>query len=1119
MFDSYLVNITDKLPSFESISSEDFRSILSKAYLDLINYKTEIVDSTKYRSDNIVHLRKLADTFEYLGIFGKAPSVEIKTAACFIAAEALDLLTSILMNKEDKDAGEYLNNYEIALLESAFLYFISGYDSNSKKVIKNLNDSIARKELKEEIRWSLQQIIGIIVSSERSTDIIELVEEESLSSNNFNGIFLEIGRTANKYHAWLNGNKDISPANLIEDLKILLDIFKHNYNSFYALPLHMVKLLKEFIETTSTRSLFHRIPRPVKNPSDYDTFLMRMTVGNVHNKGQLFLWPSSIDFVEGCLPGPKTHSIISTPTGSGKSTIAKLAISHALEDGWVLYLAPTNALVLQIQNDLKKVTWPSKEVKVKSFIGDDEYTALNADRLLIDASEKNIYVMTPEKCALAMRLAPSFFSDCRLCIFDEFHEISSGTRGIIVDVILGSLLTISPFIKLQLISAMIENSQDIKEWLENASGYNVKIIDLKWRPSRTMKGVVGVDDREFKEAFKNAPLLPKAKTRRASSTNYHVLFGLQGAWQSDDIKEYKYGNIGAEFKFDFTEKSSPFESWVNKTMGSLSFHFGNHNMKTIGFFPKNKHYPFIVARDMDAMSINKELWTQQVDNLIRLATVELGMPTKLEELLAKGISVHTSLMTLSEKNLSELAFKSGLSKVMLATSTLSQGLNLPAEVVLLGGTELGDEFNGPREDPTLLTRKNTQFLNSIGRAGRAEFSSQGLALIIPSKPLGYYNAEKDVQTAKQRAWFLEYQDASQNIESSLTSFLDNLMADSVDVNLISEEELTLLPFFTASSPLPITVLNKTLGAHKIQKSIEVPISEIVAPVIEGIHSNFMEETGAQNWIYSAARKSGTTIFIAQEMVKVIEELKTPHIDEVLDWNIFTWSDYLLSILERMNPNTINSLLYSFKDFKNELTPKNNESFLYTDWTPSKDWFESWEKVKEYLKAYYSSKDLTELGTQIFPSLTVNNERTQGSFIPTTLKLMEYKGSFEKLSRYGSLLISLLEEIWKDEESKEEVPVPFHLSMLPLAIKIGIANINSLAWYKYGYRNRFVALVLKDITETNILYEDTENEVFLKIKRDKTVLQEYDEETLVEKLSKTDFTELEIHTFVSFLNVH
>ncbi|PES94698.1 hypothetical protein CN510_16755 [Priestia megaterium] len=1114
MFDSYLKDLIDKVPTIDNYNSMDYRSLLSDAYLGLVKYRTYYnshSDKTEDITESVYSLRKLGDTFEYLGVFNENITADVKKASCFIAAEAFGLLTNILNPRITNHSDFAIDNYEITLFETAMLYHIAGYDANSTKAMTVLKDSINHRVLKSEIKWALNEVISIFDGMEppvTSTPVTN--DEESIAHQNYSNLYIKIGVIAGQYRAWLKGESKETPDTLVSELEKIIRVFTKNYNSFYSTPLHIIKLLKEFINSSYVRSIFYSIPRPNISDDKYESFLKEIIAGDSNTPGQLFLWPSAIDFVEKCLPGPDTHSIVCTPTGSGKSTIAKLAISQSLNEGWVLYLAPTNALVYQIQRDLKKVRWPRDAVNIKSFIGLDEYTGLSDDELVGEIGH-HIYVMTPEKCALAMRLSPQFFKTCRLCIFDEFHELNSHSRGVTIDVIFGTLLSLSPSVRLQLISAMVDNSHDLKEWLEEVSEFEANIIDLKWRPTRTMRGVIGLKTNEFLNSVENATLKARARTKMTTYTPFHGFFGLQGAWQSNQTREYRFGSIGADYTFEFTKKPVVLQSWVNNAMEQLAFHFGSAGMKTIGFFPRNKNYPFTVARNIKPIQVSKELWTDEIDKLLKIANTELGLSSKLEELLKKGVSVHTSLMTQTEKKLAELAFKSGTAKIMLATSTLSQGLNLPAEVVLLGGTELGDEYNNLNPD-SLLSRKNSQFLNSIGRAGRAEFASQGLAIVIPSKPIMFRNEQYNMIAAKKAAWFLEYQDASQTVESPLTSFLDRLIDGSVDTAFISEEELSLLPFFTEGSPIPIGVLDKTFGAHKLHKKGYNAVSKLTEPVINKIHDHFMKETGAPEWIFSAARKSGVTVFVVQEMLKNITNFKLPDYFEAQSWNINSWSDFLIDILASMSPNLLRPLLFSFASFKDDKVPLYNEYIEFDTWVITEEWRTSWEKVKRNQQFYYNSKNIRELGENIFPHIKINNERTQGSFIPTVLKLLEYKGPFENLSRYAGVLVSVLEELWKEEQQDEELIIPFQLSMLPISIKNGLQDISSVAWYRFGYRNRFTALILGSIFENNITSIGNEKETYKFIRDTKKELLTASFQETQERLKSFNYTSDEVEAF-------
>ena len=91
---------------------------------------------------------------------------------------------------------------------------------------------------------------------------------------------------------------------------------------------------------------------------------------------------------------------MTVPTGAGKSAVAELAVARDLANGWVLYLAPTNALVGQVIRDLRKCVGDLEGVEIRGFIGGAEHTEVPGETIQAVAN-RQVLVMTPEKCSLA----------------------------------------------------------------------------------------------------------------------------------------------------------------------------------------------------------------------------------------------------------------------------------------------------------------------------------------------------------------------------------------------------------------------------------------------------------------------------------------------------------------------------------------------------------------------------------------------------------------------------------------------------------------------------------------------------------------------------------------------
>lgn len=93
---------------------------------------------------------------------------------------------------------------------------------------------------------------------------------------------------------------------------------------------------------------------------------------------------------------------------------------------------------------------------------------------------------------------------------------------------------------------------------------------------------------------------------------------------------------------------------------------------------------------------------------------------------SNSATVHHGNLLPEERIISEHYFKSkdGVN-VLVATPTLAQGINLPADIVLIAGDK---RFDGNSMEQI----KAHEILNAAGRAGRAGFRSHGTAILIPS---------------------------------------------------------------------------------------------------------------------------------------------------------------------------------------------------------------------------------------------------------------------------------------------------------------------------------------------------------------------------------------------------
>jgi hypothetical protein len=260
-------------------------------------------------------------------------------------------------------------------------------------------------------------------------------------------------------------------------------------------------------------------------------------------------------------------------------------------------------------------------------------------------------------------------------------------------------------------------------------------IDEDWRPTRSLRAIVGVDLTEARTngdaAYAALEKLPQRRKNQKFSAQHVFVASLQGAWDSSSGTDYALLTVPTTTVLEVNRKGTVSGvSWVNETAAILTGHFATAGSTVLTFLPESKHYPFVVGSKITLEQT--PLLDAQVSALLIIAEDELGLPSKVRELLSMGVAVHTAALLEAEKSASEAAFSKRLVPVMLATGTLAQGLNLPASVVLIAGTTVGDRRNN---SPSDIKRANAQVLNALGRAGRAGVSNHGLGLVIPDQPL------------------------------------------------------------------------------------------------------------------------------------------------------------------------------------------------------------------------------------------------------------------------------------------------------------------------------------------------------------------------------------------------
>ena len=164
---------------------------------------------------------------------------------------------------------------------------------------------------------------------------------------------------------------------------------------------------------------------------------------------------------------------------------------------------------------------------------------------------------------------------------------------------------------------------------------------------------------------------------------------------------------------------------TNEVAKDIAIKMSQNDLKTIVFVNKPQ-FTCSVSKKINqelAVSVGK---TDREQRLFNALKAELG---SLDASHLQGTNIampHSADLLLLERKISESVFKRvDGAKIMVATPTLAQGLNLPAEVVILAG----DKRHDPNTQRALL--HTHEILNAAARDGRDGHISNGLVNLIP----------------------------------------------------------------------------------------------------------------------------------------------------------------------------------------------------------------------------------------------------------------------------------------------------------------------------------------------------------------------------------------------------
>lgn len=402
---------------------------------------------------------------------------------------------------------------------------------------------------------------------------------------------------------------------------------------------------------------------------------------------------------------------IGMPTSSGKTKIAEISIVKTLSDypgALCVYIAPFRSLANEVEHSLSGVL-NSMGYVISQLYGSAQATQM--DRQLV--TEANVVVATPEKIKSILRSNPDLEERIKLVIVDEGHLVGGQPRYITAELLIEEIkISLKKNAgKLILLSAVLPNLSDFSEWI---SGSKERISKSLWRPSAQRFGELNFVNHTVNLYWEGAP--PSFNNRFIEPQLVRP------------ARKTKTGKIYNEVYFPNDKKEAVGATAVKMlSMGSVLIYVGRSNM----VLSQGR----VISKLFSQQNITHE-WKNANDlKYVELACEEAyGKNSEIYLLLLKGIVCHSSKLPTDVRQSVERLMSNGTPKVIIATSTLGQGVNIGVSTVIISNVYLDQD--------SLVDVKD--FWNIAGRAGRAFTDTEGKILFAIDRHKSDYSIRTQI---------------------------------------------------------------------------------------------------------------------------------------------------------------------------------------------------------------------------------------------------------------------------------------------------------------------------------------------------------------------------------------
>lgn len=515
-----------------------------------------------------------------------------------------------------------------------------------------------------------------------------------------------------------------------------------------------------------------------------------------------------------CLYHTDNNVLLGAPTGSGKTVAAEIAMFKVFQEApeaKVVYIAPLKALVRERVEDWRVRLQENLDKKVVELTGD-----VSPDIRAIQAA--HVIITTPEKWDGISRSwqTRNYVKQVALIVIDEIHLLGED-RGPVLEVIVSRTNFISSHTNKTLriigLSTALANAKDLANWL----------------------GIGQMGLYNFRPSVRPVPL------------EVHIS-GFPG-------KHY-----------------CPRMATMNKpTFQAIKQHSPD---KPVLVFVSSRRQTRLTALDLMGFVVvepDPKQWLKMPDHEMEQILGNIR-DENLRLCLSFGVGLHHAGLVEKDRKVVEELFVNQKIQILITTATLAWGVNFPAHLVVVKGTEYFDGKTKRYVDFPI-----TDVLQMMGRAGRPQFDDNGVAVILVHD--------------QKKHFYKKFLYEPFPVESSLMDVLaDHMNAEIVAGTITTKQEaldyLTWTYFFRRLVQNPSYYGLELEEETKQDNAVNTFLSSIIDRALTCLENAYCIEVGADNRAVQATPlgRIASFYYLSHQTIQMFQEKLNPTLlmEDLLD---------------------------------------------------------------------------------------------------------------------------------------------------------------------------------------------------------------------------------------------